>query len=189
MEESNSKIKLENENMLVKQARTDDRAFEILYNFYFSKIYFFIFKRIGQKEVAEDLVSATFMKVFTGLNKFVAKNENSFAAWVYQIAGNNIVDYYRRQKKYLSTDISSITEPVDLSQNLEEDLVKNLNRDLVAKVLTKLSEHDQKILQLKFFADLDNTEIAQILETKPNNVGVWLFRALKRFQKEYQKYE
>jgi DNA-directed RNA polymerase specialized sigma24 family protein len=51
------------------------------------------------------------MKVFTGLNKFVAKNENSFAAWVYQIAGNNIVDYYRRQKKYLSTDISSIPEP------------------------------------------------------------------------------
>jgi hypothetical protein len=35
--------------------------------------------------------------------------------------------------------------------------VKNLNRDLVAKVLTKLSEHDQKIPQLKFFADLDNT--------------------------------
>lgn len=189
MDGANYKIKLENENMLVKQARTDDRAFEILYNFYFSKIYFFIFKRVGQKEAAEDLVSATFMKVFTGLNKFEAKNDNSFAAWVYQIAGNNIVDYYRRQKKYLSTDISSITEPVDLSQNLEEDLMKNLNRELVAKVLTKLSEHDQRILQLKFFADLDNTDIAQIMKTKPNNVGVWLFRALKRFQKEYQKYE
>jgi RNA polymerase sigma-70 factor (ECF subfamily) len=189
MDEGNYKIKLDNENMLVEQAKTDNRAFEALYDFYFEKIYFFVFRRVRQKEAAEDIVSSTFIKVFTGLNKFKAKNDNSFAAWVYQIASNNLIDYYRRQKKYLTTDIASIAEPVDLSQNPETDFSRNLDRGLVAKSINKLGERDQKLLQLKFFADLDNIEIAQILNTKPNNVGVWLFRALKRFQKEYQKYE
>lgn len=189
MEEQISQTKLDNEPMLVKQARTDDRAFEILYDFYFSKIYFFVFKRTGQKEITEDIVSATFMKVFTGLKTFEAKHENSFAAWVYQIAGNKLIDYYRSQGRHPLVNIESIVEPQDESQNPQADFIRNLNKSVVAKVLLSLPEHDQKILQLKFFADLDNVEIAEIMGVPANNVGVWLFRALKRFQKNYQPYE
>ncbi len=189
MEEQISKTKLDNENMLVKQARTDDRAFEILYDFYFSKIYFFVFKRTGRKEITEDIVSATFMKVFTGLKTFEAKHENSFAAWVYQIANNTLTDHYRSQGRHPLINIESIAEPEDESQNPQEDFIRNLNKEIVAKVLQSLPEHDQKIIQLKFFADLDNIEIAEILGVRANNVGVWLFRALKRFHKKYQSYE
>lgn len=189
MEEQFSQTKLDNENMLVKQARTDDRAFEILYDFYFSKIYFFVFKRTGQKEITEDIVSSTFMKVFTGLKTFEAKHENSFAAWVYQIANNKLTDYYRSQGRHPLVSIESIVEPEDEDQNPQEDFIRNLNKTIVAKVLLSLPEHDQKIIQLKFFADLDNIEIAEIMGVKANNVGVWLFRALKRFQKKYQSYE
>ncbi len=189
MDENVSKIKLDNENMLVKQARTDDRAFEILYDFYFSKIYFFVFKRTGQKEVTEDIVSATFMKVFTGLKTFEARHDNSFAAWVYQIANNKLTDYYRSQGRHPVVNLENIAEPEDINQNPQEDLIRNLNKAVVTNVLASLSDTDQKILQLKFFAELDNIEMAQVLNTKPNNVGVCLFRALKRFQKIYQQYE
>lgn len=189
MEENTSPAKLDQENILVKQAGTDDRAFEILYDFYFTKIYFFVFKRTGQKEVAEDIVSATFIKVFTGLKTFEPKHENSFAAWVYKIANNKITDYYRHQGRHPLVSIENIVEPVDENQNPQEDYVRNLNKTIVAKILLSLSESDQNILQLKFFADLDNMEIAEILGVKANNVGVCLFRALKRFQKKYQSYE
>lgn len=189
MDEGVSKIKLDNENMLVKQARTDDRAFEILYDFYFSKIYFFVFKRTGQKEATEDIVSATFMKVFTGLKTFEAQHDNSFAAWVYQIANNKLTDYYRHQGRHPVVNIEDIAEPADVNQNPQEDLIRTLNKTTVTKVLASLSQTDQRILQLKFFAELDNLEMAEVLDIKPNNVGVCLFRALKRFQKIYQKYE
>lgn len=189
MDRNNLSTKLDNENMLVKQAKTDDRAFEILYDHYFSKIYFFVLKRTGQKELTEDIVSATFMKVFTGLKTFEIKHENSFAAWIYQIATNKLTDHYRRQGRRPLVNIESIAEPEDESQNPQEDCIRNLNQATVTKALLSLSEHDQKVLQLKFFADLDNIEIAEVMKIKANNVGVCLFRALKRFQKKYQSYE
>lgn len=181
--------KLENELSLVKQAKTDDQAFEILYEFYFPKIYFFVLKRTGQKEATEDIVSATFIKVFTGLKKFEANHENSFAAWVYKIANNKLTDYYRSQGRKPTVDLASIAEPEDFSQNPHTDLIASLNKKIVSNVMRGLSERDQQILQLKFFAELDNIEIAKVLNTKPNNVGVWLYRALKRFQTTYKQYE
>lgn len=181
--------KLSNENMLVVQAKTDDQAFTALYDFYFPKIYSFVFKRTGSREVTEDIVSTTFIKVFTGLKTFQAKNENSLAAWLYRIAGNKLIDYYRSQGRKPVINIDSIAEPVDSSQNPHLELISQLNREVIQKVLASLPARDQQILHLKFFADLDNVEIAQTLEIKANNVGVCLFRALKRFQVIYQKYE
>lgn len=181
--------KLENENMLVEQAKTDDNAFEALYDFYFPKIYFFVLKRTGQKETAEDIVSATFIKVFTGLKSFKPNNENSFAAWVYRIANNKLTDYYRQHARQVSIDIEEVPEIRDYDQDPYSDLIKNADRIIVKKALLQLPVRDQQILQLKFFAELDNKEIAKIMDTKPNNVGVWLFRALKRFEAIYQKYE
>lgn len=181
--------KLENENMLVEQAKTDDNAFEALYDFYFPKIYFFVLKRTGQKETTEDIVSATFIKVFTGLKSFRPNNDNSFAAWVYKIANNKLTDHYRKQGRQSVVNIEDIPEIQDYNQDSESDLIKNINQEMVKKILAKLPMRDQQILQLKFFAELNNIEIAKIMETKPNNIGVWLFRALKRFEAIYQKYE
>lgn len=181
--------KLINENMIVEQAKTDDRSFAVLYDFYFPKIYFFIIKRVGQKEAAEDIVSAIFLKVFTNLRTFRPKNDYSFAAWLYRIANNKLIDYYRGQGRRATVNIENITEPSDECQDPQADSIRSLNRAIVEKTMASLSSRDQQILQLKFFAELDNIEIAQSLGIKPNNVGVWLFRALKRFRAIYQKYE
>jgi len=189
MEEKGSPIKLDNENMLVAQAKTDDRAFATLYDFYFPKIYFFVLKRTGQKETTEDIVSAVFMKVFTGLKDFRPNHSNSFAAWIYRIASNKLTDYYRQAGRRPVVDIASIAEPSDESQDPQADTIRQYNRVIVEKTLACLPARDQELLQLKFFSELNNIEIAQALKTNPNNVGVWLYRALKRFQEIYQKYE
>lgn len=189
MEEKNQTVKLDNETMLVDQAKTDDRAFAILYDFYFPKIYFFVFKRTGQKEVTEDIVSAVFIKIFTGLKTFKPNHDNSFAAWVYRIANNKLTDYYRSAHRHSTVDIASISEPRDDNQDPRADFIRQSNQIRVGQVLSLLPERDQAILQLKFFSELSNIEIAQALQTGPGNIGVWLYRALKRFQEIYQKYE
>lgn len=189
MEERNPLVKLDNEIMLVEQAKTEDRAFATLYDFYFPKIYFFVFKRTGQKEATEDIVSAVFIKVFTGLKEFRPNHDNSFAAWVYRIANNKLIDYYRQQGRQPVVDLADIVEPSDEGQDPHADSVRASDSILVGKVLARLAPRDQEILQLKFFSELSNIEIAQALKINPNNVGVLLFRALKRFQEIYQKYE
>jgi RNA polymerase sigma-70 factor (ECF subfamily) len=180
--------RLNNELALIEQAKTDDQAFGILYDFYFSRIYYFILKRVGQKEIAEDIVSTIFLKVFTGLKKFQPKNEYSFSSWLYRIATNNLTDYYRHQGKQKIVNIENIIEPVDDRQDLETQVMNDVDKELVRKILNDLSPRVQEILQLKFYGELSNLEIAVVLKTTPGNAGVLIYRALKKFKLSYQKY-
>jgi len=96
---------LEHEAELVERAKTDDRAFTILYDYYFPKIYGYIYKRVGNFDLAEDLVSSIFLKVFTNIGAYKEQGY-SFSAWVYRIATNKLIDHYRKagQKKVVSLD-------------------------------------------------------------------------------------
>ncbi len=188
MEANQPQVKLENEMNLVEQAKTDDRAFEVLYDFYFTKIYYFVLKRVGHKEIAEDIVSSTFIKVFTGIKNFKPENDYSFCAWLYRIATNNLTDHYRRAGKRIEIDIENMDEPIDEKQDQNIIVANSLDRVMVQKVLSELSARDQEILQLKFFGELSNVEISATLKVSANNVGVLVYRALKKFQTTYQKY-
>jgi len=180
---------LENEAEIVERAKKDDQAFEILYNFYFPKIYGYIFKRVGSFDIAEDLVSTIFLKVFTNLNKYKYKGY-SFSVWIYRIATNNLIDYYRKSNQRKEVNIDDIKELEDESSNMPEELIqRSQDKKLVRQILRELPEKYQRVLYLKFFAENDNGKIAEILETSENNVRVLIFRSLKSFKEVYKKYE
>lgn len=180
---------LADEAELVERAKVDDRAFEILYDFYFPKIYGYIFKRVGSFEVAQDLVSSTFLKVFTNLGKYENRGY-AFGAWVYRIATNNLTDYYRKSGNNKNINFDSLEELKDeKGENPGETVQLSQERELIRRALGDLPKNYQEVLHLKFFAERDNSEIARILETSENNVRVLIFRALKKFKDAYQKYE
>ena len=179
---------LENEAEIVERAKKDDQSFEILYNFYFPKIYSYLFKRVGSFSIAEDLVSITFLKVFTNLDKYKYKGY-SFSAWIYRIATNNLIDYYRKSKGKREINIDDLKEIKDERSNEPEELIKiSEDKKLVQWVLKELPEKYQRVLYLKFFAEKSNNMIAEILETNENNTRVLIFRALRKFKEIYQKY-
>jgi RNA polymerase sigma-70 factor, ECF subfamily len=176
------------EDQLVELAKTDNSAFEKLYNSYFPKVYGFIFKRVGNREVTEDLVSEIFIKVFANLDKYVGRGL-PFGAWLFRIANNNLIDHYRREGKRPKVDIEAIAPPKDEKMNVSEQTQVELDRALVNKVIKEMPKKYQEILQLKYFAEMSYEEIAGVLKITENNARVKLFRALKVFQKYYQKYE
>jgi len=188
MEDQSKKDILENESEIVEKAKTDDAAFEILYNHYFPKIYGYLFKRTGNHETAEDLVSTTFMKVFCNLKKYEFKGF-SFGAWLYKIATNNLIDYYRKIGKRKEVDIEQVKEPVDTSAAPEKLAQRSQERQIIQVVLAQLSDRYQKVLNLRYFAEMSNDEISKILEISVNNTRVLVHRSLKHFQKIYKKYE
>lgn len=173
---------------LVERAKTDEAAFGVLYNRYFPKIYGYIFKRLGNREAAEDVVSTIFLKAFCNLKKYQPQ-ACGFSAWLYKVAGNCLIDYYRQTgRRPATTPLDETFEladgepnPMLLAQSAEE-------RVIVKKVLAALPERYQKVLDLKFFGEFSNLEIAEILETSTNNTGVLVYRALKEFAKIYKKY-
>ena len=173
---------------LVERAKTDDQAFAALYDIYFLKIYYFILKRVGHKQTTEDIVSAVFIKVFTNIKKFQPRNRYSFSAWVYRLAANSLTDHYRRQSKEPQAGLEEIQEPADKSQDPSGAVDAEDEKKLVRRVLISLPAKDREILELKFFAEMGNQEIAETLGISANNAGVLLYRALKKFQKYYEIY-
>ena len=189
MDDQSKKNTLENEAEIVENAKTDDKSFEILYNFYFSQIYGYLYKRTGSHETTEDLVSTTFMKIFCNLKNYHSKGA-TFRAWMYKIATNNLIDYYRKTGKRKEVDIENIKEPSSQgSMEPEKYAESEENRVLVQEVLKDMPERYQNILYLKFFGELSNIEIAQTIGISANNAGVIIHRALNNFQKTYKKYE
>jgi RNA polymerase sigma-70 factor (ECF subfamily) len=182
------KSKIDEEYILVKKAKNDNVAFAELYDKYFPQIYGFIFKRIGQKEITEDIVSIVFIKVFTHLSDY-KKKDCSFRSWLYRIAVNTIIDYHRKHSVKKEIAVDEFPEIVDDSQDQEQILHKMENQRIVQSLLDKMPGAYQKILQLKFFSELSNLEIAEVLDISPNNVGVLLYRALKKFKASYQRFE
>lgn len=184
MVEPNFPANLENEKDLVEKAKTDDQSFEVLYDFYFPKVYGYLFKRLGHRETTEDLVSKTFLKIFTGLKKY-APSGCPFGAWVFRIATNNLIDFYRRQSQRREIDLADIAEPKDETIQIEAAIMSRQLQSQVRFVLQRLPEKDQKIIHLRYFAEMSGKEIAAILSLSESSVRVTLFRALKKFHKTY----
>ncbi len=188
MEASTANNILENEAVMVETAKNDDACFEILYNHYFPRIYGFVFKRTGNREEAEDIVSKTFMKAFCALGDYNTK-KGGFSSWLYTIANNNLIDYYRKQGRKREVDIKSVSHVSDDADSPERQAVSRQQAELVRLAIKDLKVKHQKILQLKFFAELDNKEIAEVMGITSNNAGVLLHRALKKFALVYKNYE
>lgn len=175
------------EEVLVERAKTDEAAFVELYNLYFPKMYGYIIKRTGQREIAEDIVSGVFIKIFTNLKTYT-RQECAFSAWIYTVATNALVDHYRKAARHPEIMPEEMPEISDDRQDIKGMQEVEDDRRSVRLALKQLPVRYEQILNLKFFADLSNQEIAQSLGIKANNVGVLLYRALAKFEDVFQQY-
>ncbi|OGE88006.1 MAG: hypothetical protein A3J07_02020 [Candidatus Doudnabacteria bacterium RIFCSPLOWO2_02_FULL_49_13] len=152
----------------------DSAAFSRLYDEFAEKLYRFIFFRVGHKEVAEDLLSDTFVKAWQKL-----KQVNSPAAitgWFYQIARNNIIDYYRIKKDFVP--LEEVAEFLEDAVNPIDTINLNMDQAKILELLVKLPGEQRLVLQYKFFEDLTNEEIAYILNKTEGAIRVIQHRAL-----------
>ncbi len=171
------------ERQLIKKAQENAAAFEELYNHYLPKIYGFLLNRTGQKELAEDLTSEVFAKALANLASYDDRGA-PFAAWLFRIARNALIDFSRKKKEIL-TDTAETLEPAPA--HLETGAMANLENDerriLIRKAMENLPEKYQTVLSLKFFEELTNDEIAEIVGCQKNAVAVRVHRALRLLKK------
>lgn len=178
---------LENEQELAEKAKTDDTAFEILYAHYFPKIYGYVYKRVGNQETAEDIVSEVFMKVFAHKEKYVFKN-CSFGAWVYRIATNAVIDFYRKKSNKKNVDLETVIETHGVETTLNADVDRTYDAQIVRTALESVSEKYRRVLYLRFFGEKTYEEVAEILDINVNNARVLTHRAIQSFNEAYEQY-
>lgn len=171
---------------LVTKLTEDEQAFAQVYNYLLPRIHGYLLRRTGSRETAEDLSSKTFLKVVENLCSF-SGNGKAFTAWVYRIANNCLIDYYRSTSSqtkiffYSNEDLSRLETPSD--DDTKQLLQEREAKEQIVKMLNLLDPAEQEILSLKFLEELSHEELAEILRLKKNAVAVKLHRAMEKLKK------
>jgi len=156
-----------------------------IYDLYFQKIYKFVYYRVGHKEIAEDLAEDVFIKAHAKIASLA--QDNQFLGWLYQIARNAVIDYYRQKK--LTVDLKDVENTLEYETNVVDLMSLEYQQAILLKLLKELGADQQAVIKMKFLEDLDNSEIAQIMETSESNIRVIQHRALTKLIELRKKLE
>lgn len=177
-------MNLEEEKKLVEESKQNLAAFEQLYQFYLPKIYGFVFARVLDKTVAEDITSQVFLSSVEKIHTFQYKKDARYSSWLYKVALTKVADHFRNKH---TLDLEKIEEMIHSHDSTEKEVSIAFARVRILTILLEIKPRYQEIISLKFFAELNNDEIAASLGLKSSQVAVILHRALGSFREKYIK--
>lgn len=176
-----SKADIEQEALLIRRATNDPEQFRSLYNKYFKEIFRYVFKRVGEKELTADLTQQVFLSALTNLGKYQFRGA-PFAAWLYRIASNQCMDYFRKRKRVRHVVIDEAAL-VNLVDELTSDQTIEEWHQRLPKILELLTEAELQLIELRFFEARPFKEVAAILDLTENNAKVRTYRVLDKMKK------
>jgi RNA polymerase sigma-70 factor (ECF subfamily) len=157
-------------------AALDAAQFEDRYRQYLPRVLNFIRLRVPDEASAQDLAAATFEQAFRKIGQL--RDQDAFAGWLFRIARNEVGQYYRRRRPQL--DLASLVELPAGQQSPLETALRREELTAVLAAVAGLPQRDQELIALKFAGGLSNREIAQATGLSESNVGVILFRAIRK---------
>jgi len=156
--------------------------FSQIYEMYFDRVYKYICYRVYNQYEAEDICSQVFETVITKYHTF-SKEKAKFDVWLFAIARNTVTDYYRARNKRFHFSLDSITELVLLKPSPEELAIRDDEHQAMFRAMAKLRDKERNIIAMKFAAGLKNSEIADLMGISESNIGVVVYRILKKLRK------
>jgi RNA polymerase sigma-70 factor (ECF subfamily) len=130
--------------------------------------------------LAEDITSTTFEKALRHLRQN-GWNGKIYLAWLYRIAHQQIIQYHRRENRYVSL---SPDQPAGADTEVQAQ--SSMQWRAILRAFQKLSKRDQEVLALRLFDSLSNSETAEYLKCSPQNVSVRLYRAVKHLRQKLE---
>ncbi len=176
-EQENSLEKEELEALAAKTREGKENASAEIISMMYPEIYRFVHYRVSQTEDVEDLTNDVFVKMLQNLET----QDGSFLAWLYQIARNRIVDYYRKQS--VRDETNPVGEIIETYRGGEGDIEGQFQRQELRKAINKLTEEQQEVVILRFIEGYQANEVAEMLDKSPGAVRTQQYRALKQLKK------
>lgn len=175
----NTKKDLDVDSLVTKAKSGDSKAFGALYEQYAPGIYRFTLLKTSSREDTEDLVHQTFLKAWDHI-RYYEDTGASFQAWLYSIARNTVIDFYRT-KKVTATLASYTRNPLEEQKTLEHT-ESNVEFKMLKQHIAKLTHTEQDALLLRYVEDLDHRTIAQMLQKSENATKVLIHRAIAKLK-------
>ncbi|OGG41319.1 MAG: hypothetical protein A3D64_03205 [Candidatus Wildermuthbacteria bacterium RIFCSPHIGHO2_02_FULL_49_9] len=175
---------MQEEELVQKAKKGDAQAFGKLYDLHMPAIYRFALVKVSNKTDAEDITHQVFLKAWKHIEEYKFQGF-PFTSWLYRIAQNAIIDFYRTSRTH--QDIDALPE-IALSSHLglDDRVDKAVQVQLVMSAISRLDETGQNVLLMKFVNELSNKEIAEALEKSEGAIRVIQHRALKQLKQLFE---
>lgn len=143
----------------------DENALAVLIQRHQSKIYGFIYSKVLDRDIADDVFQDTFIKVIKTLKSNSYNEEGKFLPWVMRISHNLIIDTYRKDKKmpmYRETEEFSIFSfMTDNTPTIESQIIDEQVENDLQKLIQELPADQRQVLEMRIYEDLSFKEIAE----------------------------
>ncbi len=166
--------------LMMKVKNGDLDKLGLLFERYNRPLFSFFYRMCKEQEVCEDLVQSVFERILKYRDTYTGNGR--FSTWMFSIARNAHIDYYRKEKR--NGDTIEIDEERLEVGNTEEQLVVNKKekKELLEMALDRLDEDKREIVILSRYEGLKYKEIAEILDTTEGAIKVKMFRAMKELK-------
>ncbi|WP_420627604.1 RNA polymerase sigma factor [Candidatus Leptofilum sp.] len=170
---------LDNEKLLVEQARQGPAAFGVLYDHYVNRIFAYTARLMQDDAAAQDVTAVTFQKALEKIRRYKWQ-DHGFGPWLYRIARNEALSRLRRQKWLSPGQWFGSTE----LRATETAVQSRQTSHTVQQALARLRPKDRDIIVLRYLEELPSEDVAKILACSTSTVYVRLHRALSRLRTE-----
>lgn len=150
------------------------------YNELVDQIFRFVYFKVSNKEIAQDLTQESFLSVLEYLQKEGREEVKNIRAFVFQTARNKVIDYYRKKGRIIYSDEAVLAEEKNF---IRDDIAIKQDAKMLIEKLNLLCEDDKEILTMRYVEDLDIKEIASIVGKSQVAARVQIFRATQKLKK------
>ena len=169
----------------------DESALSLLIKRHQSKIYGFIYSKVSDRDISDDIFQDTFVKVIRTLKTKSYNEEGKFLPWIMRIAHNLIVDYYRNNKKMpmqRDTEEFSIFSVIhDNDPNIESQIIGLQIESDLKKLIEELPDDQKQVLVMRMYQDLSFKEISSLTGVSINTALGRMRYALMNLRKIIEK--
>ena len=131
-----------------------------------SRIFSFIFSKVKDRDLTDDLFQETFIKVINTIRKDNYNEEGKFLPWVLRIAHNLVIDHFRKSNKVQfqrdQEEYSIFSRVEDPAMNIESQMIAEQIEDDLHTLILRLPDDQQEIIRLRLYDDLSFKEIAEL---------------------------
>ena len=171
----------------------DENALTILINRHQSKIFGFIYSKISDRDISNDIFQDTFIKVIKTLKSKSYNEEGKFLPWVMRIAHNLIIDHYRKNKKmpmFRETEEFSIFSIMsDDSLTIENKIIRDQVEIDLKKLIEELPADQKEVLIMRMYQDMSFKEISEVTGVSINTALGRMRYALMNMRKVIDKHQ
>jgi RNA polymerase sigma factor (sigma-70 family) len=167
-----------------KVSKSTAEAFTAFYNDFLPRVFRYFSYKITDIHQAEDLTSIVFEKALTKFESYRSEKA-SLATWIFTIARNTLFDHFRSSSQQKNMPLDEVTVDPEDDETPEQSFLEKEESRMLRKCILKLSTKEQEIISLKFGADMNNRQIARTLGLSDSNVGIILYRAVRKLREDF----